>query len=63
MVECTAIKQVIEIEIGSLLSNTLIMIFVTLFILYLLYLFAKYRRLYKFKGKGDKKLKGDDEKQ
>jgi len=52
--------KIIEFDIGSLLSNTLMMMVVCTFILYLIHTYIKYKRLYPQKPKGDvQKLRGD----
>jgi hypothetical protein len=40
------VYQVVEFDIGSLLSNTLMMMVVCSFILYLIHTYIKYKRLY-----------------
>lgn len=45
---CTEISRRVEIDIGSLLSNTLIMCVVLVFLIYVIYAILKYRRLYPF---------------
>jgi hypothetical protein len=54
MAVCELVEQKIEFDIGSLLSNTLILIVVLLFLLYLVYAYLKYRRLYPFDTKKGK---------
>jgi hypothetical protein len=57
-VVCSEISRRVEFDIGSLLSNTLVMCVVLVFLIYIIYAILKYRRLYPFdKDKKDRQDK------